>query len=73
MDANTVLSRKPFAGLGGSDGYASDWCSGGCEFDPHRFGNILSWKFNHEIFSTVIFCLPSGEKMCTILVNRLED
>ena len=36
----------------------------------------------HEIFSTVILSLPliqegqlsvSGERMCTILVNRLED
>ena len=40
-------------------------------------GNI-----DHEIFSTVILSLPliqegqlsvSGERMCTILVNRLED
>ena len=37
---------------------------------------------DHKIFSTVILSLPciregqlsvSGEKMCTILVNRLED
>ena len=39
-------------------------------------------KIDHEIFSTVILSLPliqegqlsvSGERMCTILVNRLED
>ena len=45
-------------------------------------GNILSWRFDYEIFSTVILSLPliqegqlsvSGERMCTILVNRLED
>ena len=39
-------------------------------------------RFDHEIFSTVILSLPliqegqvsiSGERMCTILVNRLED
>ena len=39
-------------------------------------------EIDHEIFSTVIFSLPliqdgqlsvSGERMCTILVNRLED
>ena len=45
-------------------------------------GNILSWRFDHEIFSTVIFALPliqegqlsvSGKRMCTILVNHLED
>ena len=45
-------------------------------------GNILSWRFDYEIFSTVILSLPliqegqlsvSGERMCTILVNCLED
>ena len=70
------------AGLGGSIGYVSDWWSGGCGFDHRRVGNILSWRFDHEIFSTVILFLPliqerrlsvSGERMCTILVNRLED
>ena len=39
-------------------------------------------EINHEIFSTAILSLPliqegqlsvSGERMCTILVNRLED
>ena len=39
-------------------------------------------EIDHEIFSTVILSLPliqegqlsvSGERMCTILVNRLED
>ena len=39
-------------------------------------------KINHEIFSTVILSLPliqegqlsvSGERLCTILVNHLED
>ena len=45
---------------------------------PAEVGNILSWR----IFSTVILSLlliqegqlsVSGERMCTILVNRLED
>ena len=49
---------------------------------PAEVGNILSWRFDYEIFSTVILSLPliqegqlsvSGERMCTILVNRLED
>ena len=39
-------------------------------------------EIDHEIFSTVILFLPliqegqlsvSGERMCTVLVNRLED
>ena len=39
-------------------------------------------EIDHEIFSTVILSLPliqegqlsvSGERMCTILVNRFED
>ena len=42
-------------------------------------GNILSWRFDYEIFSTVILSLPliqegqlsvSSERMCRILVNR---
>ena len=54
----------------------SDWRPGGQGFNPRR------GRQHHEIFSTVILSLPliqegqlsvSGERMCTILVNRLED
>ena len=47
-----------------------------------QLGNILLWRFDQEIFSTIILSLPliqegqmsvSGERMCTLLVNRLED
>ena len=48
-----------------------------------RLGRQHSFvEIDHEIFSTVILSLPliqegqlsvSGERMCTILVNRLED
>ena len=49
---------------------------------PAEVSNILFMEIDHEIFSTVILSLPliqegqlsvSGERMCTILVNRLED
>ena len=49
---------------------------------PAKVGNILSWRSDHEIFSTAILSLlliqkgqlsVSGERMCTILVNSLED
>ena len=49
---------------------------------PAEVGNFLSWRFDHEIFSMVILSLPliqegqvsvSGERMCIIMVNRLED
>ena len=46
---------------------------------PAEVGNILSWRLeiDHEIFSTVILSegqlSVSGERMCTILINRLED
>ena len=49
---------------------------------PTEVGNILSWRLIMKYFSTVILSLPliqkgqlsvSGERMCTILVNRLED
>ena len=58
------------AGLGGSIGCA-------VRGRQHSFVEI-----DHEIFSTVILSLPliqegqlsvSGEEMCTVLVNRLED
>ena len=45
-------------------------------------GNILSWRLIMKYFLWAFFSLPliqegqlsvSGERMCTILVNRLED
>ena len=49
---------------------------------PAEVGNILSWRLIIEIFSIVILSLPliqegqlsvSGKRMCTILINHLED
>ena len=60
----------------------SDWRPGGRGFNPHRSRQHSFVEIDHEIFSTVILSLPlfqegqlsvSGERMCTILVNRLED
>ena len=60
----------------------SNWRPGGRGFDPHRGRQHSFVEIDHEIFSTVILSLPliqegqlsvSGERMCTILVNRLED
>ena len=54
----------------------------GCGFNPRRGRQHSFVEIDHEIFSTVILSLPliqegqlsvSGERMCTILVNRLED
>ena len=51
-------------------------------FNPRRGRQHSLVEIDHEIFSTVILSLPliqegqlsvSGERMCTILVNRLED
>ena len=73
---------SPVAGLGGSVGCASDWRPGGRGFDPQRGRQHSFLEIDHEIFSTVILSLPliqegqlsvSGEGMCTILVNCLED
>ena len=70
------------AGLGGAVGCASDWRPGGRGFDPRRDRQHSFVEIDHEIFSTVILSLPliqegqlsvSGERMCTILVNHLED
>ena len=74
--------RSEKAGLGGSVGCAVDWRPGGRGFNPRRGRQHSSVEIDHEIFSTVIHSLPliqeeqlsvSGEWMCTILVNRLED
>ena len=60
----------------------SDWRPGGSGFNPRRGQQHSFVLIDHEIFSTVILSLPliqerylsvSGERMCTILVNRLED
>ena len=51
-------------------------------FNPRRGRQHSFVEIDHEIFSTVILSLPliqegqlsvSDERMCTILVNRLED
>ena len=60
----------------------SDWRPGGRGFNPRRGRQHSFVEIDHEIVSTVILSLPliqegqlsvSGERMCTILINRLED
>ena len=60
----------------------SDWRPGGRGFNPRRGRQHSFVAIDHEIFSTVILSLPliqegqlsvSGERMCILLVNRLED
>ena len=60
----------------------SDWRPGGRGVNPHRGPQHSFGEIDREIFSTDILSLPliqerqlsvSGERMCTILVNRLED
>ena len=59
----------------------SDWRPRGRGFNPYRGRQHSFVEIDHEIFSTVILSLPliqegqlsvSGEKLCTVLVNRLE-
>ena len=60
----------------------SDSRQGGRGFNPRRGRQHSFVEIDHEIFSTVILSLPliqegqlsvSGERMCTIVVNRLEE
>ena len=60
----------------------SDWRPGGRRFNPRRGRQHSFVKIDREIFSKVITSLPqiheghlsvSGERMCTILANCLED
>ena len=71
-----------FCRLGGAVGCAVRLETRGRGFDPRRGRQHSFVEIDHEIFSTVILSLPliqegqlsvSGERMCTILVNRLED
>ena len=57
----------------------SDWRPGGRGFNPRQGRQLSFVEIDHEIFSTVILSLPliqegqspvSGERICTILVNR---
>ena len=59
-----------------------NWRPGGRGFNPHWGRQHSFVETDREIFSTVILSLPliqegqlsvSGERMCTILVNHLED
>ena len=60
----------------------SDWKPGDRGFNPCQGRQHSFVEIDHEIFSAVILSLPliqegqlsvSGKRMCTILVNRLED
>ena len=60
----------------------SHWRPGGRGFNPCRGRQHSFLEIDREIFSTVILSLPliqegqlsvSGKRMCTILVNPLED
>ena len=60
----------------------ADWRPGGHRFNRRRGRQHSFVEIDREIFSTVILSLPliqegqlsvSGKRMCTILVNCLED
>ena len=70
------------AGLGGSVGCAVRLKTRRSRVSPRRGRQHSFVEIDHEIFSTVILSLlliqegqlsVSGKRMCTILVNRLED
>ena len=74
------LSSKP-ASVAQLD-VPSDWRPGGRRFNPRRGRQHSFVEIDLEIFSTVILSLlliqegqlsVSGERMCTVLVNCLED
>ena len=71
-----------YAGFGDSVECASDWRHGGRGFDARQGRQHSFVEIDDEIISTVILSLPliqegqlsvSGERMCTIPVNRLEN
>ena len=61
---------------------SSDWRPGSCGFNSRRDRQHSFVEIDSEIFSMVILSLSliqdgqlsvSGKRICTILVNRLED
>ena len=54
----------------------SDWRPGGRGFNPRRGRQHSFVEIDHEIFSLPLIqegqLSVSGERMCTIMVNRLE-
>ena len=77
----SILMRQVSSSVAQLDA-PSDWRPGGRGFNPRRGRQHSFVEIDHEIFSTAILSLPliqegqlsvSGERMCTILVNRLED
>ena len=81
-DDSFTIANLNFAGLGGADGCTSNWRPGGHGFNPRRGRQHSFVEIDHEILSTVILSLPliqegqlsvCGERMCTVLVNPLED
>ena len=78
---NRVIMNRVPASVAQLDA-PSDWRPGDRGFNPRRGRQHSFMEIDHEIFSMVILSLlliqegqlsVSGEKMCTILVNRLED
>ena len=53
----------------------SDWRLGGRGFNPRRGQQHSFVEIDHEIFPLIqeVQLSVSDERMCTILVNRLED
>ena len=82
QDATSLLHIWRMPALVAQLDAPSDWRPGGRRFNPCQGRQHSFMEIDHEIFSTVILFLPliqegqlsvSGERMCTILVNRLED
>ena len=70
------------SGLGGSFGFAVRLETRRSRVNPRQGRQHSLMEIDREIFSMVILSLPliqegqlsvSGERMCTTLVNRLED
>ena len=80
--SDLVNAQADLACLGGSVRCASDWRPGGPRFNPRRSRQHSLVDIFHEIFSMAILCLALiqegqlsvfGERMCTILINRLVE
>ena len=80
-DHDYAVNCDPEASVAHMDA-PSDWRPGGCWFSPCQGRQHSFAEIDHEVFSMVILSLQliqegqlsvSGKRICTILVNCLED
>ena len=64
-------TRRMLDGLGGSVGWASDWWSGGCGFDPAGEAVFFRGDWSWNIFSAILSLPLSQERQLSVSSERM--